>query len=314
MRSLVLAADIGATKTMVAVLPADGRLGDASPVRRFETPRDPVAAIGLIVVAAHRLVADTGGRLRAAGVVAPGPLDPTTGRIGFSPNLGWRDVPLGAWTADRLGVPVAVDDDATAAALGEAHVGAGRGADPFVYLTVSSGIGAGIVVGGRTLRGAHGIAGEVGHLVIDPSGPRCGCGRRGDIESFAGGASLARQARRIWARVRLDDGSPAPRDAAGIFRAARADLPEAVVLAEAAAEATGRAIAALAAVVDPACIALGGSVALGQPWLRRRATTVARQRAMAETGRVLRVVSAELGDRSCLAGAAVLAVARLSET
>lgn len=306
----LLAVDVGATKTLVTLRDAATVEGPwrAEHVERFATPRDPVAALGAIAAAADRLLREHGrGAITAAAIVAPGPLDAAAGRIDFSPNLGWRDVPLAGWLATRLGIPVALEDDATAAALGEAYAGAGRGADPFAYLTVSSGVGAGVVVGGRSMRGAHGLAGEVGHLVIDPKGPRCGCGRQGDVEAYAGGASLARRARATWPGRRLADGTAAPRDAASVFARARAGDPDAMILAEEAAEAVARAIAALASVLDPAVIAVGGSLALGQPWLRRRALALARRRAMAETGRRLVVVSAALGEESCLAGAIVLA-------
>lgn len=308
---LVLAADVGATKTLVTVRAPGAPHDPAAPALRFATPRDPVAAVTSIVDAAVALAGRAGGRVVAGAVVAPGPLDAATGRIVAGANLGWYDVPFTGEIAARLGVPVALEDDATAAALGEALAGAGRGADPFVYLTVSSGIGAGVVVGGRSLRGAHGIAGEVGHLVVDPAGPRCACGRRGDVEALAGGAALARRARAAWPAARLADGSPAPRDAAALFRLARAGDPAAQAIADAAADALAHAIGALAAVVDPACIAVGGSIGLAQRGLVRRAVAIARRRTLPATGESLRVVPAALGDRSCLEGAAILA-ARLA--
>ncbi len=305
---LLLAVDIGATKTLVTVRDVQ-TLRDtwgSGPVQRFPTPGDPLAAVDAVVHAARTLARDAAGRIVAVGVVAPGPLDARTGVVDHSPNLGWRDVPLVALLRERLEVPVVLDDDATAAALGEARFGAGRGADPFAYLTISSGVGAGVVTGGRSLRGAHGLAGEVGHLVVDPAGPRCGCGRRGDVEAYAGGASLGRRARATWPASRLADGTSAPRDAAGVFRMARGGDPSALGLVEDAVAAVAHALAALSAVIDPAVIAMGGSLALGQPGLRRRASTLARQLVMAETGRGLTVVPAMLGEASCLAGAAAL--------
>lgn len=304
---LVLAADTGATKTLVTVRAA-AALHDATAASlRFPTPRDPAAAIAAIAEAATTLAARLPGRLVAGAVVAPGPLDAATGRILAGANLGWYDVPFAGEIADRLAIPVALEDDATAAAIGEALAGAGRGADPFVYLTVSSGVGAGVVSDGRSMRGAHGLAGEIGHLVIDPSGPRCACGRRGDVEAFAGGAALARRARAAWPASRLPDGRPAPRDAAGLFRLAREGDPAARAIANEAALALSHAIGALAAVVDPACIAVGGSIGLGQRGLIRRAVAIARHRTLAATGGALRVVPASLGDRSCVEGAAILA-------
>jgi glucokinase len=162
------------------------------------------------------------------------------------------------------------------------------------------------MVGGQALRGGHGLAGEVGHLVVDPSGPRCGCGRRGHVEAYAGGASLARRARATWPTAALVGGRPAPRDADAVFRVARDGDPAARALVEEAAQALGRALAAVGAVVDPARIAVGGAIGIGQPAFVRRATAIARRHCIAETGRSLVVVRAALGEESVLAGAAAL--------
>lgn len=302
----ILAVDIGATKTLVTLRSLSDLHAPGAPSERFVTLRDPAAAVDAIAAAVARLTPAGAGPLAAAGLVAPGPLDAATGRILDAANLGWRQVPLAPMLAERLGIPVALEDDATAAALGEALAGAGVGADPFAYLTVSSGVGAGIVAGGRSLRGAHGVAGEVGHLVIDPSGPRCACGRRGDVEAYAGGAALARRARLTWPRARLADGRPAPRDAAAIFRLARTGDRDAQQLAEDAARALGAAIAALAASIDPAVIAVGGSIGLAQPALIRRAAAHARRTVLPATATGIRVVPAALGEASCAAGAAIL--------
>jgi len=317
---LVLALDIGATKTLLAVRPFSNGVGPEgwrggrsfaggsgagdSPTIRFTTERDPETLVARIAIEARRAAA--GRPLVAAGCAVPGPLERATGRIVHSPNLGWHDFPLGDLLADRLGVPVAMDDDAAAGALGESRYGAGRGADPFAYVTVGSGVGVGLVLSGRPLQGAHGFAGEVGHLTVDPAGPRCGCGRRGDVEAYVGGASLARRARAAWAAGSLVGGRTAPRDADGVFRAARAGDPVARDLVAEAAEALGRAFAAIGAVLDPACIAVGGAIGLGQPVLVRRATAIARRRCISETGRSLVVVPAGLAEESVLAGAAAL--------
>jgi len=266
-----------------------------------KAPEDLVRAIGRF---GRQLAAAHGGSIVAAGIAAPGPLDSRTGMILHSPNLGWRDVPLGPWLASELGVPVTLEDDATAAALGESRLGAGRDADVFAYLTLSSGIGAGIVVDGKLLRGANGLAGEVGHLVVDPAGPRCGCGRRGHVESYAGGASLARRAQSAWPeRGGLE---PSPRDAAGVFLAARRGDHTGIGLVHDAEKGVAHAIAVLAAAFDPRLIAVGGAVGLGQPSLVRRATGLARHAVLAETARKLTVTRAALGHESCLAGAALL--------
>ncbi len=307
---LVLAVDVGATKTLVTVRPlsaitaSDSRWSPGVRARRILTPRAPEDLVRAIGCFGRQLAAAHGGAIVAAGVAAPGPLDTQTGTIVHSPNLGWRDVPLGPWLASELGVPVILEDDATAAALGESRLGAGRDLPVFAYLTLSSGIGAGVVVDGTMLRGAHGLAGEVGHLVVDTNGPRCGCGRRGHVESYAGGASLARRARSAWPR--RDGPELPPRDAAGVFLAARRGDPVGIAMAEDAERAVAHAIAVLAAAFDPGVIAVGGAVGLGQPSLVRTATRLARRAVLAETARNLTVRRAALGHESCLAGAAML--------
>ena len=307
----IAAIDIGATKTLVTVrsIPlAASWDGQLSQTLEFRTHRRPLDEIEAIAQSVHRL--SSGGQVVAAGCGAPGPLDPTTGIVGRSPNLGWAALPLGPLLAARLGVEVATDDDANLGALGEAVLGAGRGVRSVAYLTLSSGVGAGIVVDGQILRGEHGIAGEVGHLTVARTGPRCSCGRRGHVEALAGGRALLRRAQSVqdvWPRpAKVGDAVDA------IFRAARAgDLVARGLIADAA-EAVAVALSSLAAVLDPGLIVVGGGIGLGQRRFIKTATAIARRRVLAETGRRLETVPAALGSSSVLAGAAVTA-ARLVE-
>jgi glucokinase len=307
---LVAAVDVGATKTLVAVVPVTAGGEVAEPVarwrvRRLATDRDPDRHLAAVASVIGELAA--GARVAAIGVAAPGPLDPARGVILHSPNLGWRDHLFGPALAALVGAPVGLEDDANAGALGEALLGAGAGRDPVVYLTLSTGVGAGVVVGGQIVRGAHDAAGEVGHLAVDPAGPRCGCGSRGHVEAFVGGAGLARRAAAAWPSGTLADGSAAPRDAAAILHLARAGDPTATRLANDATDALARAIAALSAVLDPGAIVVGGSLGLGQRALVRRAATRARRLVIAEAGASPLVVPAAHGERSPLVGAAILA-------
>jgi glucokinase len=306
---MVGAVDIGATKVLVGL--ADDR-GHLHPDRliRFDTPRESARLVEKVASALSELVG--GYVLGVVSCAAPGPLDTKAGVLLNFHNRDWTDVPLGSLLAAGVGAPVVLEDDATAAALGEAIEGAGAGLDPIVYLTVSSGVGAGIVSRGKLLRGAHGLAGEIGHLVIDADGPRCGCGRNGDVESFAGGLCLARRAAELWPERLLEDGTPAPRTPEEVFDLARRGDPCAAALAESAGHAVARAIAALAAVADPERIVIGGSVALAQPDWVEAVTASARELCMVETGAAMDVVPAALGEKSALTGAALLGAARLS--
>lgn len=140
------------------------------------------------------------GRVAAVGIASPGPLDSRTGVV-FSPPAfpGWRDVPLVRLLRERTGLPVFLSNDANAAALGEFDYGAGRGLRHLIYVTVSTGIGGGIIVDGRLIEGQKGAAGEVGHMVMQQDGPLCGCGGRGCLEALASGTAIARQAREALA-------------------------------------------------------------------------------------------------------------------
>ncbi len=307
-RPMICAVDIGATKTLVTVhpLPLDG-WDAAAPRERFLTRRDGRACADDIVGAARRLVAGTGGRLVAVGCGAPGPLDATTGLIAGAPNLGWHDVPMGPWVVEGLGVPLAIEHDSSVGALGEATMGAGRGADPCIYITLSTGIGMGLIVEGAIVGGAHGVSGEIGHYAVDPAGPRCSCGRRGCREAYAGGAGIAARARDAWPRGRTASGAPAPRAAAGVFRAARNGDPDARRIVGDGVDRLGRVIGGLVAAIDPAVVVIGGSLGLAQRGYVRRAGQRARPLAIRESGRTFRLAFAELGGDSVLAGAAVLA-------
>jgi glucokinase len=135
--------------------------------------------------------------IAAIGVSAPGPVDRARGALIDPPNLpGWGTVPLVALLEDALGGPVALENDANAAALAEWHFGAGRGYSDVVYLTMSTGIGGGLILGGRLYTGPYGSAGEIGHIPLEADGPVCGCGLRGCFEAFAGGAAWTKHLRR----------------------------------------------------------------------------------------------------------------------
>ena len=285
---LVVAVDVGATKTLLTVRSvaelASG-WGASAPPLRTDSDSDPADLVAWIADAVERSPLRQAGRVAAIGVAAPGPLDARAGVVTRSSNLGWHNVPLAPMLSERLGAPAALEDDANTAALGEWRFGAGHAADPFAYVTVSSGIGSGVIVTGDIVRGSSGNAGEVGHIVIDANGPRCACGRRGDVESFAGGAAMARRARTVWPRRQLPDGGRAPRTASEVFVAARKGDVLARGLVGDAIEALAAAFAALAAVIEPEVIVVGGSIGLGQPGMVRRAANLARKRVLRENAR-----------------------------
>jgi len=307
MTRLVGAVDIGASKTLVAVraLPiAEWPVGVK--VVRFATPRSPSECTDRISEALTALANDASGELVAVGCGTPGPLNRDLGLVLHSPNQGWHDVSIGPRIAEMLEVPVLIDDDGRAGALGEARLGAAAGADPMVYITVGTGIGSGVVVGGHLVHGSHGVAGEVGHLVVHPRGPRCSCGNRGCVEVYAGGDGLERRALATWRGTRRPDGIPAPRTATEVFAAARHGDPRARRLVGEAVHALAFAIAAVSATIDPMVIVIGGSLGLAQRGVVNRAVRAARLLCINEGGVGPRAVPASLGGESVLAGAALL--------
>ncbi|MCY0885470.1 MAG: ROK family protein, partial [Firmicutes bacterium] len=197
MQAAVVGIDIGGTKVAVGVAPWEG--GEPWRTARLETAALPPGeeALDRIAAAARELVAAAGlpwQAVRGAGVGSPGPF--RGGRRLYRPaNLpGWDGLDLEAGFQARLGCPVRVENDANAAAWAEWRQGAGQGSRSLVFVTVSTGIGAGMVLDGRLYEGAEGNAGEIGHWVLDPKGPLCHCGRRGCLETLASGTALARMA------------------------------------------------------------------------------------------------------------------------
>jgi glucokinase len=196
---LLAGIDVGGTKCAV-VLGSD--TGDIVAESRIEdwASGDPDRDLGALAEQVRAVARQTGTRLSeiaALGVSSPGPLDSSTGIVIDAPNLvGWRNVPLRRRLEAELGVPVRVENDANAAALAEWRLGAGQGARSLVFLTMSTGVGAGLIFDGRLYRGAHFEAGEVGHVPVALDGRACSCGLRGCLEAYVGGAALAERMRR----------------------------------------------------------------------------------------------------------------------
>lgn len=189
----VLGYDIGGTKIAVGICGMDGEILASSRV-----PSGANAEYGEVfpqlVEAGRALIREAGlppEAIHACGVCAPGPLDIPHGRMLKSPNMRWDDVPLRDDLAEALEIPVYFDNDANGGALAEWFFGAGKGCRDFLYLTMSTGIGGGIIANGALLQGANGLAGELGHVIIERDGPLCGCGMHGCLEAYAGGRAVA---------------------------------------------------------------------------------------------------------------------------
>jgi glucokinase len=201
--SCVAGIDIGGTKIALALAAPDGRIIEKTrfPTRVEDGPR---AVLERALSEIERMIGAAGARLAAVGIGCGGPLDRRRGLILSPPNLpGWDEFPIVALVEERFGVPVKLDNDANAAALGEREYGAGRGLDDLIYMTISTGIGGGVIVRGRIVHGVYDGAGEVGHMTVLPEGPLCGCGARGCLEALCSGTSIARRARERLAAGRV---------------------------------------------------------------------------------------------------------------
>jgi glucokinase len=194
-----LGIDVGGSKLALALADGAGAPLRASWRRAWTPSGDAARDVAVLVAEARQLLAGEGGggAPGAIGVCTPGPLDSQTGVVQGPPNLpGWRDVPLVAWLEREFGCPVALENDANAAALAEWQARTPRPAS-LVYLTLSTGVGAGVVLDGRLHRGAHDLAGEIGHAPIVWDGETCACGLRGCLEAYVGGAAWTRRLRRV---------------------------------------------------------------------------------------------------------------------
>lgn len=191
---LILGIDLGGTSTGVGIVTSLGKLEESVsfPTEARGGPEQAVRAIG---AAARDLLARHDGKVALVGVGAPGPLDIRTGVVIEMPNLGWKNVPLRAMLEEEFGLVTHLDNDANAAAFGEYWVGAGRGARLLVCFTLGTGVGGGIVLDGAVLRGASGAAAEFGHMLIEPSGRKCSCGKSGCLEAYASATAIAARAR-----------------------------------------------------------------------------------------------------------------------
>jgi glucokinase len=302
-----VAVDLGGTNIRAALFPPDQ--SKPSQTRRVLTLAEegPQAVIDRIVDAVRDLGIHDVSATRT-GVAAPGPTDPVQGIVYGAPNLpGWDRVPLRDLLAERLGCPVWLGNDANLAALAEWRFGAGQGVRNLLYLTISTGIGGGAIIDGRLFTGAHGLAVEFGHMIVDPDGPQCGCGLYGHLESFASGTAIGR---RMAALRAAQDATALEMEptAAAVGAAARAGDPLALQVIQEAGIAIGRGVASLVHAFDPERVVLGGGVSQLGELIFRPARQAFDASVMHPAYRAnVEIVPAALGDDGGLIGAMLLA-------
>jgi len=320
--NLVLGIDLGGTKILTAVTNAQGKIlsRDHSITPAKEGQQAVVGSIlesvGRALDQAHIVAAD----LAAIGLGAPGLSNPETGILFTSPNLpGWKDVPLRNIIEKELGRKAFLINDANAAAVGELYFGAGRGANNFVYITVSTGIGGGIIIDGKIYTGSIGTAGELGHMVIDDEGPQCNCGNRGCWETLASGTALAREARHsigegvATSLLKYADGNIEKINAEDIHEAAQSGDKLANELIARTAYYLGVGLANLINIFNPEVIVIGGGLSNIGDMLLEPAFKEAGRRAFKQSYQSVRFSRAELGRNSGVLGAAAYALEKLNE-
>ncbi len=295
-----LAMDFGGTKHAAALMPVDGRGWLAQ--RRAAAPpgSDGASDRALMFQLADALLAEHPGDLRAIGISFGGPVDFARGHVVLSHHVpGWEDTPLVEMVRARYGAPVTMDNDANIAAYGEWRYGAGMGCASLLYVTVSTGIGGGWVLEGRPYRGADSLAGEIGHLAVDPAGPPCVCGKRGCVETIGSGTNIARA---MNERTGASDWTAAAVDAA-----AQAGDATARAVLERAAWALGLGLGYAITLMNPRRVVIGGGVANAGELYWRTVRDTARRYSLPEMN--LEIVPAALVNESPLWGAAAYAEA-----
>ncbi len=295
------AIDFGGTKTVVGLVGPDGQV-----LRRvrFDTPPRPVpeAMVARLGAAWDELCTGLGADERpiAAGLAAPGPSDSRRGLLLAAFDWEWREVPLAAMVGERIGLPVRLENDVNVCCLAEMRFGIAAGVRDFVWIQLSTGVGGGLVCDGRLYAGFAGLAGEVGHMIMQEDGPVCPCGRRGCLQALVSGPAIARR----YAEA-IGGGAPAG-GARAVFEAAdRADAGASAVV-EAVARDLGRALAMVVNLLNPEMVVLGGGVMESLhtrlPAIRGAMTA----RVIGEANRRVRVERSGVGYDAALLGAAAL--------
>jgi glucokinase len=327
---LVVGVDLGGTQLRVAVLRGAALLSRVSLLTGDDAT--PERLMPRIYQAIHQAIEEAGIHLEQVagiGLGAPGPLNSKTGVIYSPPNLpGWENVPIRDLLQKEFPVPIFIENDAHCAALGEYMFGAGQGSEDMVYMTVSTGIGGGIISKGKLLEGSGGTAGELGHMTIDLHGPRCNCGNTGCLEAIASGTAIARRANEaiaagqgeeLLAFARSLDEQLArqlhlPADQEQIERvnartvgeAARAGVPLAQQIIAEAAEGLGVGLVNVIHIFNPRKIILGGGVMQLSDLMLGPALAIVEQRAMKAPRSLVSIEMARLGPNVGLVGAGTL--------
>jgi glucokinase len=305
--------DVGGTKINSFRVARDGEILDR---KNIPTPADDAEAmLAQMTDLAGAMLTDD---VIAVGVGAAGLVDAADGVLRFAPNLPWRDLPIAARMREALGLPCQVDNDASMAAYGEFRFGAGRGYLHMLLVTVGTGIGGGIISDGRLFRGAHGFASEIGHIIVEPGGPRCGCGNLGCWEQVAAGRAIDRLGREAAREhpdsplVRLAGGDPEKVTGRLVTQAAQEGDETAIGVLAAVGRRLGEGIAGLVNILDPQIVVVGGGAIVAGDLLLDPARVAFIDAVEAPEHRPrVPIAAAQLGNDAGAVGAATLALEEL---
>jgi glucokinase len=310
--------DLGGTQIRAACVSLEGVLS-ARTARKTPASEGPDAVVRKLIAAIEETIDNVEGEVDAIGIGAPGPVDPATGIIYDPPNLpGWGTRSIGEPLEHHFDIPVYVGNDANVAALGEQQFGAGGKVQELLYITVSTGIGGGIVSKGKLFTGWRGLAAEIGHQTLVIDGPMCGCGQPGHLEALASGPAIARQV-----REKLQDGlkstvldnvdSPDEITAAEVAKAAGEGDEVAKEAFRQAGMFIGIGITNLIHILEPELIIIGGGVSKAGPLLFEPIRATVEERVMSDIFKDVSIRGAQLEEDVGLYGAAALALVSVSQ-
>ena len=318
----VVGVDMGGTKILAAVIDAKGEIVQQAK-RATKPKKGPEEVIERITRCIREAIDGAelnSSQIRAIGIGSPGPLDPETGVIIFAPNLGWSNVPLKAKLEANLSIPTFVDNDVNVGTLGEYAFGAGQGVKNLVGIFVGTGIGGGIILDGKLFHGVNKTAGEVGHMIVEAKGPRCGCGNFGCLEAVASRTAITRDLQKAILKkgkksklTELNGGNLDLIRSKAIARAVKQGDKPTIKVVQRAAKYLGISVASIVHFLNPEMVVLGGGVveAMGDSLLDPIRHAAA-EYALPTTMDGVQIVAATLGDNAGVIGASVLARERLS--
>lgn len=318
----VIGVDLGGTKILSAVVSRHGRIisRDYRPTGAKRGVKAVIGTMAESVLAAAEKSGVAHDRLAAIGLGAAGISNPDTGIVYLSPTLpDWHNVQVRDALADATGLPVFLMNDANAAALGEMYFGAAKGCRNFIYVTISTGIGGGIIIGGKLYSGAAGMAGEIGHMTVEPDGPPCNCGGAGCWEQYASGSALARRAQeqiqqgKITVMCEMAGGNLDRVDAQLVKKAAEHRDALALKLVAETARYLGIGLGSLINIFNPELIVIGGGFSAMGDMLLKPAFAEAKRHSYRDAYDVVKFKIAERGSDSGVLGAAIYAFQMLKE-